>query len=493
MVAARSRFLGLLALMIRFLCPLLLVFFFAAKAAAEQPPRLALLIGNQSYASAVGILKNPHQDVALIEASLKRLGFTVTVLNDAGYRAMEVALNRYVAELRRAGRNALGFFYYSGHGAADAETQTNYLIPVDVASAEDETFWYQSFRQNQIIDLLSRQAANATQFVVLDACRNELRLSRSAAKAIGADKGFVPVADTAGLLIAYATAPGKTASDVGEGGGAYAKALAEELVKPGVEAVMMFRTVQIRVKQATGQDPWVSFPSLAPVYLAGPPPLQVQWQDEVARLKERVARIESQLQKQQTALESAKPAHSPKDACVRWTQTHLVIGNDLQSRRFMLEPAGDLELMPVFRVAEGRSIFHRRYSLFLDVGGRAGLFQSNAPRTSMLARDDQRSSAMKVPVFFVGRPGGSLDELKDNADDLAFAPSAPLDVGSDFSDVNFHLRRGGPRFDVIRPFFLCGLAGLLVCEGSCPAETTTLAASLVNDVLRGVLAENSSR
>ena len=41
------------------------------------------------------------------------------------------------------------------------------------------------------------------------------------------------------------------------------------------------------------------------------------------------------------------------DACVRWTQKHLVIGNDLQSRRFVLEPKDGLEEMPVFRVAEG--------------------------------------------------------------------------------------------------------------------------------------------
>ena len=255
-------------LVIRFLCLLLLVSC-AAEVAGEQPAQFALLIGNQSYASAVGTLKNPRQDVALIGASLKKLGFTVTVLNDADYRAMDVALKRYAAELRRAGPGALGFFYYSGHGAANADTQTNYLIPVDVTSAEDDTVWYQSFQQNQIIDLLSKQAANATQFVVFDACRNELNLSGSAAKAIGADKGFVPLADTAGLLIAYATAPHRTASDAGEGGGPYAKALAEELLKPGVEAVTMFRNVQIRVKQAIGQDPWLSFPSLAPVYLAG--------------------------------------------------------------------------------------------------------------------------------------------------------------------------------------------------------------------------------
>ena len=38
-----------------------------------------------------------------------------------------------------------------------------------------------------------------------------------------------------------------------------------------------------------------------------------------------------------------------EDACVRWTQKQLVIGNDLQSRRFVLEPKGGLEEMPVFQ------------------------------------------------------------------------------------------------------------------------------------------------
>ena len=83
-------------------------------------------------------------------------------------------------------------------------------------------------------------------------------LAGTAAKALGTDKGFVPITDTAGLLIAYATAPRKTASDVGDDGGPYAKALAEELMKPGIEAVTMFRNVQLRVKETIGQDPWLS-------------------------------------------------------------------------------------------------------------------------------------------------------------------------------------------------------------------------------------------
>ena len=95
------------------------------------------------------------------------------------------------------------------------------------------------------------------------ACRNELNIAGAAAKALGTDKGFVPITDTAGLLIAYAT--GTSKSGLGRWQRRwrpYAKALAEELMKPGIEAVTMFRNVQLRVKQTIGQDPWLSFPSL---------------------------------------------------------------------------------------------------------------------------------------------------------------------------------------------------------------------------------------
>lgn len=158
---------------------------------------------------------------------------------------------------------------------ANPETQINYLIPVDVTDADDGKVWFESFQQTAIIDLLSKQAPNATHYVVFDACRNELNVAGTAAKALGTDNGFVPITDTAGLLIAYATAPRKTASDVGDDGGPYAKTLAEELMKPGIEAVTMFRNVQLRAKQTIGQDPWLSFPSLPAVYLLGRNPLRM--------------------------------------------------------------------------------------------------------------------------------------------------------------------------------------------------------------------------
>jgi hypothetical protein len=169
---------------------------------------------------------------------------------------------------RRAGAGTVSLVYYAGHGAANADTKINYLIPVDVANADDEEFWSNSINLNQVIEGLRKLAPEATHYVIFDACRNELNLTSQGKRSL-LGRGFLPIDYTPGVMIAYSTAPGKTASDDGVGGGTYARTLAEEIVKPGVEAVTMFRRVALRVNVAIGQDPWVAASTLPEVYLAG--------------------------------------------------------------------------------------------------------------------------------------------------------------------------------------------------------------------------------
>jgi hypothetical protein len=247
---------------------------------AHAEGRLALLIGNQSYTEKVGPLKNPHNDIALLGDALEKVGFKVTRVKDAGYKEIDTALRRHIQQVRRAGRDTISFVYYSGHGAADPDTQINYLIPVDVTNANDAEVWTNSLDLREIVNRLRDQSPDAVHYVIFDACREELRLTRDGTKALER-KGFVPVANISGVMIAYATAPGKTASDAGDGGGIYAKTLAEEIIRPGVESVMMFRTVQLKVKQSIGQDPWLSFPTLPAVYFAGTKPAELTPEQQV--------------------------------------------------------------------------------------------------------------------------------------------------------------------------------------------------------------------
>src|SRR5262249_1944316 len=82
-------------------------------------------------------------------------------------------------------------------------------------------------------------------------------------------RGLVPVAEQQGLFIAYASAPGKTASDQGEKSGPYATALAAELMKPGLDHLNLFQNVKESVLASTGgvQHPWESNGLSRRVYL----------------------------------------------------------------------------------------------------------------------------------------------------------------------------------------------------------------------------------
>ena len=106
---------------------------FAAPAMAEK--RLALIIGNSAYRHS-GELDNPSHDAQLIASVLRRAGFETTVRIDAERKAMKEAFRAYADDIRAAGKDAVGFFYYAGHGTQ--VNGVNYLLPVD-ANIENES------------------------------------------------------------------------------------------------------------------------------------------------------------------------------------------------------------------------------------------------------------------------------------------------------------------------------------------------------------------
>ncbi len=87
----------------RFLCAMIVTAALgsgAAPAIAEK--RVALLIGNQDYALDKLDLKNPHNDIAHVAAALKKVGFEVTAVKDAGLGKLQIALRRYTRKQRGA-------------------------------------------------------------------------------------------------------------------------------------------------------------------------------------------------------------------------------------------------------------------------------------------------------------------------------------------------------------------------------------------------------
>lgn len=219
--------------------------------AVDPARRVALVIGNGDYPGQK--LANPVRDAQAIEVALRSLDFTVVAAINATRTEMLTALTRFRSSLRGAG---VGLVYFAGHGVQiDGQ---NFLIPVDVDMKREEQVRYNSIRVDDVLEGLDVQGTPPVKILILDACRNN-----PFGRARGAGgSGLAPVnLAPKGTLIAYATAPGRTADD-GEPGrnGLYTAELLRALSEPGYSIEDVFKLTRARVAEATRgrQIPWES-------------------------------------------------------------------------------------------------------------------------------------------------------------------------------------------------------------------------------------------
>lgn len=227
----------------RILLIALLALLAPAALAQREPARIALVITNEAYTQRDARLTNTHRDGSLIKDALEMVGFNVTLVRDTPNEgAMLAAIADHVARLSAAGSDAVGFLYYSGHGAADRPNGENYLIPTAAPITHVNQLPLLAVKLEKITESLAR--VGRMSFVVFDACRN-VPLQRDDKNLTF--KGFAPVREQSGLLVAFATEPGNVAVDQS----LYARALAEEIVRPGQEAGAVFRRVRLKVREET--------------------------------------------------------------------------------------------------------------------------------------------------------------------------------------------------------------------------------------------------
>ncbi len=211
---------------------------------AFAQPRIALVIGNSDYNQSGWELANPVKDADLISDTLKGIGFEVTLVKNATEDEMEVAFQDYGARLKAAGSDAVGVFYYAGHGVQSEGL--NYLVPVDANARTEQDLWRQAPRLGDALQYIN-SAGNSVNFVILDACRNNPLPSASR----DLSGGLAPVGRARGLLISYATEPGFTAFDGENEHSPFTEALAAVLPTDGLIAEQVFKRVADRVNAAT--------------------------------------------------------------------------------------------------------------------------------------------------------------------------------------------------------------------------------------------------
>jgi formylglycine-generating enzyme required for sulfatase activity len=211
--------------------------------------RIALVIGNSAYAS--GLLPNPANDARLVRRTLEQLGFQVIERTNADQTTMKRAIQDFGASLDKAGSDAVGLFYYAGHGVQ--LNGRNYLIPTKANIEREGDLEIETVSADWVIEEM-RLARNGLNIVILDACRNNpfVRSMRSA------DRGLAIMDAPTGILIAYSTAPGTVAEDGAGRNSPYTTALTQAMLSLHEPLETLFKHVRVSVMGATQgkQVPW---------------------------------------------------------------------------------------------------------------------------------------------------------------------------------------------------------------------------------------------
>lgn len=210
--------------------------------------RHALVIGNSNYKEAP--LKNPVNDAIAVSKTLQELGFKVLTKLNVTRSALRQTILEF--EERIANDPGVGLFYYAGHGIQS--DGTNYLVPVDAEISREYQIQDECIRADHVLRMMA-MLDNPMNIIILDACRNNpyYRSFRSANRGLAQ-----PTVAPTGSIIAFSTAPGRTASDGDGNNGLYTQELISAMKIPGLTLEEVFKTVRIRVSSLSRgeQIPW---------------------------------------------------------------------------------------------------------------------------------------------------------------------------------------------------------------------------------------------
>jgi Caspase domain len=256
------------------------------------------VIGNARYAAVP--LNNPENDARLVSAQLRKLGFEVTEKLNLGVRDFRRVLRDYARRVQD--ERGVSVLYYAGHGVQiDGR---NFLLPVDINLRDEEEVKDESVDVDELFLSRIEKSGAAARIVILDACRDNPFGAKT--RNIRAAGGLAEMA-ARGALIAYSSAPGAAAEDGPAGTNSiYTKHLADEMMKEGIEVEQMFKNVRVKVLRDTNerQVPWVN--TSLTVNFSFNPALSAPVAGDDAAQRERIARLEAELDQTRRALEAAR-------------------------------------------------------------------------------------------------------------------------------------------------------------------------------------------
>jgi len=210
--------------------------------------RLALVVGNANYR--VRPLMNSRNDADDVSRALKGSGFEVIDVRDGSLSQMRTAVRLFGDKLLT---NDVGLVYYSGHGIE--VKGRNYFIPVNADIQREDEIADQGLDVALILEKMNT-AQRSVNIMIVDACRDDPfgRSFRSSSR------GLATMEAPRGTIIAYATSPGKVASDGDprERNSPYTKHLLRAMQAPNKPIEQVFKEVRRAVQDETKnqQTPW---------------------------------------------------------------------------------------------------------------------------------------------------------------------------------------------------------------------------------------------
>jgi uncharacterized caspase-like protein len=229
-----------------------------ARQASASNARSALVIGNAAYD--VAPLNNAVNDSRLMAQTLQQLHFDVRSVEDATLVNMGTAIRDWLIASANASVRA---FYFAGHGTQ--YRGENYLVPVGLHLKTEADLQKRALKLSTVVKTLSSQPTGVN-FVFVDACRTDpSALFRAGSQTRAVDPelkpGFTPPESPTGTVISFSTSPGEIAVD-GHGmeNSMFTRALADQLMSPGLPVETLFKRVRVQVMRATqnAQVPWES-------------------------------------------------------------------------------------------------------------------------------------------------------------------------------------------------------------------------------------------
>jgi uncharacterized caspase-like protein len=172
-------------------------------AAGKKAQKIALVIGNGHYPDASAPLAQPINDARGLTAALRRNGFDVDVVEDAGKDDMNRAIGRLKSKIRP---DSVVMLFFGGYGVQVG--RESYMIPVDAAIWKESDVRRDGVSIESVLDVMKEQGARA-KLVVVDASRRNPYERRFRTFS----HGLAPINAPDNALILTSATPGKVADD----------------------------------------------------------------------------------------------------------------------------------------------------------------------------------------------------------------------------------------------------------------------------------------